>query len=147
MKRALFISNRFPRPLDTSVTGTFMRMRMILQALSAETDELDLLFFPWCPRWLQGEALLLFQSDVNERWGIRANLTLCNYSKTHSTSARRLGSVIDARNDKKYARTCGDRFVAAIEHCLKRKPELIFVHRLEAMCPLLSVRGSLPPVV
>ena len=54
MKRALFVSEIFPYNLDLSVHGVFMRMRMMLEALSAETDELELLFFVERHQWLQG---------------------------------------------------------------------------------------------
>jgi len=45
IKRALFVSQSFPSDLDLSVQGGSMRMRMLLSALAADTDELDLLFF------------------------------------------------------------------------------------------------------
>src|SRR5262245_2900139 len=105
MKRALFISDRFPQPLDTSVSCTYMRMRMMLEALSAETEELDLLFFAPRNMDIKDDGLACFQSELNCKWGIRANLRLCRKSKLISTWSRPLASLIDARNDRRYART------------------------------------------
>jgi len=120
-------------------------MRMILEALSAETEALDILFFT--SHDIKTDGLARFQSELNCKWGLRANLMLCTKRKVISTSTHSLASLIDARNDKTYARTSADRCVEAIERCLKNKPDLIFVHRLQAMCPLLSVRRALPPVI
>src|SRR5262249_22112922 len=145
-----FVSATFPYNLDLCVYGVFMRMRMMLEALSAETDELELLFFVERHQWLQGQALARFQSELNAQWGLHANLTLCvrcSRSQRRSTLARYLAPVIDARKHENYAVFCSDECVAAIENSLKYEPELILVHRMKAMCPLLSIQAALPPVI
>jgi len=45
-----------------------------------------------------------------------------------------------------YAGTSGPLQIAAFESCLERRPDAVFVHRLDAMCPALLTRKALPPV-
>jgi glycosyltransferase involved in cell wall biosynthesis len=45
-----------------------------------------------------------------------------------------------------YSGTAGFRQVKAFETCLNDNPDAVFVHRLEAMCPLLKTQRDLPPV-
>ena len=45
-----------------------------------------------------------------------------------------------------YAGTAGPTQVAAFETALDARPEAIFVHRLDAMCPALLTRRPLPPI-
>jgi hypothetical protein len=100
IKRALFVSQSFPYDLDLSVQGVSMRMRMLLSALAAETEELDVLFFVSPDRHLEGDALAAFQSELNARWGLRAHITLCAFSDRappRGTLWRHMAPILDAR--------------------------------------------------
>ena len=127
-----------------------MRMRMLLSALAAETQELDLLFFVSRDQYLEGDALARFESKLNAQWGLRANLILCAFANRvppGKTLRQQIAPILDARNQKRFAHNCGHECVGALEACLERKPDLIFFHRLHSMVPLFSVRRALPPVV
>ncbi len=146
IKRALFVSQSFPYDLDLSVQGVIMRMRMLLSALAAETEELDLLFFVSPDHYLEGDALAGFQSDLNARWGLRANVILCAFgdrAPPRSFFGQQIAPILDARYQKRFAHNCGAETVAALEACLEREPDLIFFHRLHSMVPLFSVRRAL----
>ena len=45
-----------------------------------------------------------------------------------------------------YSGMAGSRQVQSLEACLRNNPDAVFVHKLEAMCPFLKTRKSLPPV-
>jgi glycosyltransferase involved in cell wall biosynthesis len=127
-----------------------MRMRMLLSALAAEADELDLLFFVSRDRCLEGDALADFQSELNARWGLRANVTLCPFAdRTPQPNAlwSQIAPILDARYQKRFVHSCEDDCVAALEACLEREPDLLFFHRLHSMSPVFSVRRALPPIV
>jgi len=45
-----------------------------------------------------------------------------------------------------FAQTSSSEQVQALEHCLRRQPDALFVHRLHSMCPVLLTPQPLPPV-
>jgi len=149
LKRALFISRHFPYDLDRAEHGIFLRMRMLLSALAAEADELDLLFFVPRDQLLEGKTLIHFQHRLSVQWGVRADVTLCPLSDQALPPAafERMVPLVDALYQTKFAGAGGDECKKALKICLDRHPELIIVYCLDSMGPLLSIRRALPPVI
>jgi glycosyltransferase involved in cell wall biosynthesis len=121
---------------------------MMLLALESEVDELDLLFFVSRKRLIDGDELRQFETQLHRRWGVRANVILCPLPdrKVPGTRLRRvIERVFNAAT--KHAPTFGEECRNAVERCLERNPELIFVFSLSSMGSVLTVREKLPPII
>lgn len=55
--------------------------------------------------------------------------------------------IASIRRQARYARMSGAEQVAIVERYLAHQPDLVFAHRLEAMCPLLLTKRPTPPIL
>lgn len=146
--RVLFVSNSFPRDLRTNVSGKFQRMKMFVDAIK-EMAHLDVLFYVSADMDTSPAAVSAWQRALSQHWEADLHLCLCRHFERSTALSpwRRYGAEM-ARffAQPGYIRTSGKQQVQAFEHCLRRKPDVIFAHRLAAMCPPLLTHDPLPPI-
>src|SRR5262245_10661314 len=147
--RVLVVSNSYPRDLRTYVTGTFQRMRIFLDAIKQIAD-LVLLFYVAPDVEISPAAIHLRESELSRYWDANIRLYLC---KRYAGNGRLskwdyyfagTGTLFGQTG---YVETSQPEQVKAFESCLRLNPDIVFVHRLSAMCPLLLTRETLPPVL
>ena len=146
--RVLLVSNSFPRDLQTNVNGRFQRMRMFVDAIK-EIAHLDVLFYVPADIDISPAAVSAWERALSQHWATDLHLFLCRpFARSAALSPWRLygAGMTSFFGHPSYMRTSGKQQVQAFEHCLHRKPNAIFVHRLAAMCPLLLTQASLPPI-
>ena len=147
--RVLFVSNSYPRDLRTYVTGSFQRMRMFVDAIKHVAD-LDLLFYVAPDVAISPAAIRLRETELSRYWDANIRLHFCKrYAGNGQLSKRNyyLAGTGTLFGQSGYVQTSQPEQVRAFESCLNLNPDIIFVHRLSAMCPLLLTRKTFPPVL
>jgi glycosyltransferase involved in cell wall biosynthesis len=146
--RVLFISRHFPADLRTCTYGTYQRMGMLIDAIK-EIAELDILYYVPPEIEISPAAIVAKQQELSEYWGAPIHLSLCRlFDPPTSTPKlqRHLPGISNFFDQLLFFGTSRSEQVAAFEGCLERQPDLIFVHRLGLMPPLLLTSKALPPI-
>ncbi len=144
VKRGLFISALCPSDFSTAVHGVFSRMTMLLEALQAHCEELEILFFiPPDPRFSALDAVGI-EADLQRHWNVKAQVSLCRKEPmAHDGYANYFAPIFGVARNPEYASLLGKAQIAAYEACLARSPNLILAHRLPAM--LLTLHATQRP--
>lgn len=148
MKRALFVSRQFPHDIAKSVHGVYLRMRLFLDALAELAETMEMLFYVEPGVDVSPSAARRAESDLRTAWGIRARVTLCPVASPPDPISFRNHYVRPAASlfaQSAYVGTSGAAQIATFDTALEGRPGAVFVHRLDAMCPSLLTRRTLPP--
>jgi glycosyltransferase involved in cell wall biosynthesis len=146
--RVLFISRHFPKNLQTDIHGGFKRIRMFIDVLK-EIAQLDMLFYVPPHIDVSPSSVSELERLLSEHWNAEISLFLCpRFDYAGHISKRKLyaAGAFSLFRQLGYVDTCGPQHVQALEACLSRRPDMVFVHRLGSMCPLLLTREKLPCV-
>ena len=148
--RMLFVSTYFPTDFRTDVVGVYKRMKMLIDAIK-EIAQIDMLFYiP--PKYI--DISLLEASEIersfSQYWNTKINLFLCPKFILEGSSPQWQHYTNGIFNFFKQSgdsgTTSGVKQIQAFEECLSRKPDAVFVHRLQSMCPAMLTRKTLPPI-
>src|SRR5215470_837556 len=123
-------------------------MRLFLDALSELAESIEMLFYVGDGVDASPAAMRRAEENVYRAWGVPAQVTLCPVARPEAATfwTHYLRPSTSMFAQASYAGTSGRLQVGAFEAGLERRPEAVFVHRLDAMCPALFTRRSLPPV-
>jgi len=149
VSRILFVSRQFPHEIERAVHGVYIRMRLFLDALAELAEPIEMLFYTEPGVDASPTAMRRAEADLNAFWGIRAKVTLCPVASPVTPVSfwnHYLGPATSLFAQAYYAGTSGAAQIAAFETALEGRPDAVFVHRLDAMCPALLTRRELPPV-
>jgi glycosyltransferase involved in cell wall biosynthesis len=144
----LFVSKAFPVNLRESVHGVYKRMSMLIDALK-DVASLEFLFFVPDAVDTSARSHAALEDALARHWDTPLTLHLCpreevEYSSRWSAYAAPAFALCRQHG---YREVSGHRQVTAFSDALDRQPDLLFVHRLACMCPvLLSGRRDLPPI-
>ena len=146
--RILFVSNSFPNNLsispNPSINGTQHRLDMLIGALG-QIAQLDVLFYVPNSIEISPASLLQIEKELSEYWQIKLTLHLCPQYSLPKWRYQ-LEGIFDFSKQAAFIKTTGVRQIQAFEECLSRKPDVIFVQRLQSIHPVLSSRQALPPI-
>jgi len=149
VNRILFVSRQFPQDIVKAVHGVYIRMRLFLDALAELADDMEMLFYVEPGVEASPAAMRRAEDDLLAAWGVRAKMTLCPVAVPSTPRSFWNHYVRPATNifaQELYAGTSGASQIAAFETALAGRPDALFVHRLDAMCPALLTRRELPPI-
>jgi glycosyltransferase involved in cell wall biosynthesis len=146
----LFVSSTCPEDFRTARNGIHQRMKMFLQTINAFA-ELDILLFVRPSLEIPPELAARMERQLLEEWHCRARVFLCPMSPQTTVG---LPSWFPFSSWLKEwwcvhplcYRVAGHEQSAAFQACLERKPDALFVHRLNAAYPALSSRKVYQPV-
>jgi len=149
--KVLVVSRNLPSDFRTKVHGVYQRLRMFLEAIK-EIASIDMLFY--VPPDLQVPPSFVSQvrHSFLEHWNIELNLFLSPTEKNQEERnfvgklCRYVVSSTSLFKQPGYMEISGTQQLQAFEACLSYQPDAIFVDKLQAMCPLLLTKESLPPV-
>lgn len=147
--RILFISRHFPLDLRTYTHGSYQRMGMMIHAMK-EIAQLDILYYVPPEVDTSPEAIAAKEQAFSQHWQTPIRLLLCplfRYPATLPKWQRHWQGIFNVSKQLLFFETSGPAQIQAFEHCLSRNPDIIFVHRLESMAPILLTSQSLPPVI
>ena len=142
------ISTAFPNDLEKSVFGLHQRFGMFVQAMK-QLGTLELLFFvppgvPTDERCAASSARRLAR-----HWSADLRIELCplaSFVPKRGFWHEYVSPALSIINDLPYAQTSRREQVNAVERLLASKPDLIFVHRLHCMVPLLLSKTRHPSI-
>jgi len=146
--RVLFVSNNFPTDLRVKIHGVYKRMGLFIDAIK-DRAAIDFLYYVSPKFDISPANVTRLEKDFANHWQADVTLTLCHRSARKHQFLRRQNYLPGALNffeQKTYISLSGKQQVAALEACLARKPDAIFAHRLQAMCPLMLTKAKLPPI-
>jgi glycosyltransferase involved in cell wall biosynthesis len=147
--RILFISRHYPNDLHTSTYGTYQRMGMLIDAIK-EIAQLDVLFYVPLDIDISSDAIAVKEQELSQHWNTPIHLSLCHlfsYPNSLPKWRRHLQGVFNFSKQLLFFGTSGTEQVEAFEQCLQRNPDIIFVHRLGPMAPVLLTARPLPPII
>jgi glycosyltransferase involved in cell wall biosynthesis len=125
-------------------------MRLFLDALAEVAGEVDVLFYVEPGVDTSPAATRKAGEDLFSAWGLRASVTLCSVhepsSKGVSAWDHYVKPAVSLFAQSLYVGTSGAAQVAALHAALERRPDAIFVHQLDAMCPVLLTPRIDPPI-
>lgn len=144
--RVLFVSNHFPTDLSTSTQGIFKRMRLFIDALNP-IAQLEMLFFVPPETDVSAEAIAATEQALSQHWQISVTLYLCSTLPDQPSQPkwRQQGEGIFNFFSQTDFRASPQQ-IQALEACLTRQPDAVFVHRLSNMSVAMRVRQPLPPI-
>lgn len=145
--RILVISQNFPDDLGWQVHGTLQRFSMFLDALKS-IGQLDLLFFVQRDIDLSPDSVASYRRMLSEQLGVDVELTLVLQEQPAEPSRWSVygAGMLDAFRQERLYRVNGPRSRQALKDALERRPDLLFVHELSSMAPVLASSDPLPPV-
>lgn len=146
--RFLFISTHFPKYPYSSVIGVFKRMNLFIDAIK-EIGTLDMLFYVPSGVDTDSETVSKLEQTFSEYWEVDIRLFLCHrfeHSKKRSRWRRYITPSLNFFKQDNYIQTSMPAQIEVFKKCLKLKPDAIFAHRLNAMCPILLTNKKLPPI-
>jgi glycosyltransferase involved in cell wall biosynthesis len=145
--KVLFISHHVPVDPRTSIQGIFRRMRMFVDALKS-ISSLDMIFYVPRSQDTSRQAAERLQGALREHWDVDAQVHLCPRRQVNTASkwSSYWSSISNFYMQGVQAYTSGPEQVAFFDHCLDSHPDLIFAHRLPAICPVMRSKRSVPPV-
>lgn len=143
-----FVSAQFPSDLRTSVYGGFQRMGMFIEALKG-LGELDALFYVRPETPLDASHVREWEDRLSRHYDARLALDLCRLSPVIPPEGRwqeYVRPALSIAHQFPFLQTAQEEQVAAARRLLSRKPDILFVHRLIGMVPILLSRMPLPPI-
>jgi glycosyltransferase involved in cell wall biosynthesis len=150
LSRALFISCTYPEDFEKAVYGVYHRMRTSLQAVREVAESLDVLFVS---DRIDGDIEIArreLAGRLEQDWGIEAAVFLARAPDTSSGMTWTdyyLQPALSLRRNADYAGLDGPAALDAVRACLARRPDVVFVHRLQAAMPLLRLRETVEPPI
>jgi glycosyltransferase involved in cell wall biosynthesis len=146
--RFLVVSKYFPDDLSIKVHGVHKRFRMFLEAIM-NIAEIDLLYYVPNGIDTSSVSIISLERSFSAYFETPIRLSLSKRYNNTNLLAKLISyatGTFSFVRQPLYAATAGPRQVQSFETCLRNNPDAVFIHRLEAMCPLLKTRRLLPPV-
>lgn len=145
--RILFVSKYLPHH-ERQVHGVYKRLDMWVEALS-ELAELEFLFYVHPESPTPPHAVERAARRLERRWELPVRLRLCEHGDPWPSSRWQAygPGIVSMFRQGIYRAMSGPEQVAAFREAVSGDTDLIFAHRLTAMCPVLRTEGELPPVL
>lgn len=148
--RILFVSSTYPDEVRESMNGIHQRMRMFMEALGA-LAELDVLFYVNKGVDASGERVARMEQQLREHWRCETRVSIC--CRSLDPGPKIPSSVPFSGRLKEWwflhPHCYGDanrEDLNALDRCLARQPDAVFVHRLNSMYPVLCSEKVTQPV-
>lgn len=142
-----FVSTQYPADLRTSVYGGFKRMGMFIEAL-AKLGDLNMLFYVRPEVALSPAFIAEAREALAAHYGTGLRLDLCNLAPVAQVGGRwqeYVAPALSIRNLPPYRQAAGAAQAAAAARLLDSRPDILFVHRLTGMVPVLLSGAARPP--
>jgi glycosyltransferase involved in cell wall biosynthesis len=158
--KVLFVASYFPEDLERDVYGAFQRMYALMEAAGQAADSMDVLAFPSHDCTVDDALVARCAEHFGRVAGVPVKPILVpkdapgpgagatRVGRRMRDAGRRLRAVAApfASEVLEFAQHSGPRHLHAMRDCLARQPDFLFVHRLQAMAPVLQsgASGRLP---
>lgn len=148
MRRILFVSCNYASDYGPMVWGTYIRMRMLLEAAARAADQVDLLLFAHRDQLRTAQPLEIAAS-LKQRWNVDVTVHLAARSRAaHGGALATLRSLVDVRYQQDYGDAGGVEQVRAVAAAMMPDTALVIAHRLDAALAVVAgVAGRVPIAV
>jgi glycosyltransferase involved in cell wall biosynthesis len=146
MTRALLISRFFPYNAE-KVHGIYQRLGTQIEALARVADRIDCLFLVPVDQDCSAEAVREHQERLRRLWSPAIDLTLAptlRHDAPQGRWQRVVEGIFDFQRQLIARPTCTAAAVAAVSAALDTRPDLVLVHRLDAMGVLMRLSRGTP---
>lgn len=148
--RILFVSSTYPEDIQTCTSGIFKRMKMFIDALKSMAD-LDFLFYVSSNADVSLERATMMEQLLEKYWNCKTRVFLCRRSQEYTVNILSKFPFSDRIKEWWFLHPflyliAKREHLAALDACLERQYDAVFVHRLNSIYPLLSSRKVVPPV-
>jgi len=146
MTSALVLSRSFPYTAER-VHGIYQRLGTQVQALAKVVDRVDCLFLVPLDQDCSPDAVREHEARLRRLWSPAISLRLAPTVSDEVPRGRwqRLGRGVFDFHAQLVARPTATReVVAAVSAALAARPEIVLVHRLDAMSPVLKIARHSP---
>ena len=143
-----FISTTFPVDLEKSVFGLHKRMGMFIHAMK-EMGELDMLFFVHHDITLNEHFVAETEKRLAKHWNAQLRLDLCNRAPGKQATGHwqyYIGPALSIAKHPPFLQTAQREQIDAVHRMLSRKPDILFVHRLNSIIPVLLSKEYHPGI-
>jgi glycosyltransferase involved in cell wall biosynthesis len=133
--KIVFISGYFPLDLEQCVHGVYKRMGTFIEAMKTACV-LDMLFYVPSGLAPSTEFKESMERSLSRHWNAELRLHLCRRAPVASSRVRSAGylnSGFSILQNPPYSEIAGIEQVDFIKELLSGNPDMLFVHRLEAM--------------
>ena len=144
--RVLLITHSF-YPYHKS-GGSYNRMLMFVDALR-DVEELDMLFYVPSDIDISPKSVQEYKAILQEKWHPRLELFLCPQETKHLSRSKlghKFRGILDFQQQDIMAVANAWTQLEALESCLDRNPDLVFVSHLTSSLPILKTKRKLPPI-
>ena len=125
-------------------------MHLLMDGIRQTSDEIEILLYVRHDEDASDERARFIEAILTAIWGGTYRVTLCHseprVANRDSLWQYYVKPVTNFLFLEDYAQLTGSAQIAALEQCLTRHPEYLFVLRLKCMPPILLTKEKLPPV-
>lgn len=148
--KILFVTSTYPEDIQISTIGVHQRMKMFMEALNTFAD-LDVLFYVSPDVDISPERAVRMEKLLHEHWRCKTRVFLCRRSKKTTVSIPNNFPFSDRLKEWWFIPpscywVANHEHMLAFEKCLERKPDAVFVHRINSIYPVLSSRKVVQPI-
>ncbi len=124
---------------------------MFLEGID-EISSIDILFYVSPDTVIEPSAVSVLERSFFDNWKIKLTIFICARTEVDKSGVLSklwyyyVAGVFSFFKQTRFIEFSNPRQVTALESCLLRKPDAIFVHKLHSMCPLLLTKVKLPTV-
>lgn len=139
-----FISIAFPEDLEKSVVGIYKRMHMFIQAMKA-MGELDMLFYVRPGLAIGREYVADMEERLSKQWDAKIKLHLCNLEPVKQSKGRwqeYISPALRIENLPPYQQMAQKEQIRAALNLMEMRPDILFIHRLGSMIPVLLSKAN-----
>lgn len=148
--RILFVTSTCPEDIRTCTSGIFQRMKMFMKAINKLAD-IDVLFYVNANTDVSPGNATRMEQLLEKYWSCKTRVFLCQKSQQYTVNVPTQFPFSDKIKEwwflhpLLYAAARHEQ-VVAFDECLEKKPDAVFVHRLNSVRPVLASRKAVPPV-
>jgi glycosyltransferase involved in cell wall biosynthesis len=150
VRRALFVAFTVPENAERSSSGFHRRQRLLIDAIKLASSEIEVLLYVQPGPDATTEAKRCeIEKRLNAIWEGKFEVTLCVREEPLVGGAfwqRYIRPALSFFSQPGYGSFSRPTQVDALNACLERQPDFVFVHRLLCTPPVLLTRKKLPPV-
>jgi glycosyltransferase involved in cell wall biosynthesis len=143
-----FISRAFPVEPEKSVHGMYKRMGMFIDGLKG-LGKLDMLFYVEPELPVSESFTREMENRLAQHWEARLQLDLCNLAPVKASEGpwqHYISPALSIHDHPPYSRMTQKEQIDAVRSLLSRNPDVVFVHKLSCMLPILLTEERHPKI-
>jgi len=143
----LVVSHAFPQDPDGHASGLLMRFKTFIKGLASNGADIHILFFVDDTSVVPTSQHAAWEQRLSQYFGVKLSFALCQFEPDNPASRHTVWGVLKGawamRFQSLYRRTDGPAQTQALRQALGKPVDLLFVHRLNCMPPVLRLAKSM----